>query len=150
MKGISEQGKINCQHKLYHQNKIIWQYGQVNMTSKWRNQVINYFCICHWITRGSTNKRRERKGRVCSKPQIVLHLVEKSREEKSLEKKIVKERLKACIHGETYLQGELSFFPWCQNKRKSQVYKVREALLRKCIPSRGVTLWYQNKKETWK
>jgi hypothetical protein len=34
VKGTTEQGKRNCQQKLYHQKDIVEQYGQVNMTSK--------------------------------------------------------------------------------------------------------------------
>lgn len=33
VKGTTEQGKINCQQKLYHHKKIIRKHGQVNMKS---------------------------------------------------------------------------------------------------------------------
>jgi hypothetical protein len=43
----------------------------------------------------------ERKGRVCKKSHIVLHLAKNSREEKSSEKEIQKGISVAFIHGET-------------------------------------------------
>ena len=33
VKGTIEQGKINCQQKLYHHKKISRKHGQVNMKS---------------------------------------------------------------------------------------------------------------------
>jgi hypothetical protein len=46
VKGTIEHGKRNHEERIYHQKKIIEQYGQVNMKSELRNQLMIFFYIC--------------------------------------------------------------------------------------------------------
>jgi len=70
----------------------------------WSQEILNGFYICQRITGGSTNGKEaseDRKGIVCKKYHIVLHIVENSRGEKLSEKEIGKEISKECRQGQT-------------------------------------------------